>query len=383
MRVRRRAAFHVDASERVGEQLRVDGRLARTNIQTYDTGDGQRREYRPPEEVFSDSALSSLRSIPVTIHHPAGGMVRADNWRQLAVGHVADDVRRDDDGHHVRGSVWVSDADAQRRVSDRELTELSVGYWAQIDETPGTAPNGERYDAIQRGIEGNHLALLEPGRARGGPTVRLMLDSDGHAVMDPDPAEPRQDGKEDNMKFTLKVDGVDYIVEAESEAVAQAIAKERSELTARADAGERARDELQAKLDTANEKIKKLEGDLATATDPKTLQALASELTHVRGDATLVAGRDITCDGDALAIRRAALEARGDNLDGKSDDYITARFDTLVEAAKETGHRQQHAAARATPPRADDQRQQGPAAGPGAANTVPGVDLDRGLSLEG
>ena len=53
------------------------------------------------------------------------------------------------------------------------LKELSLGYNLTLDETPGEW-NGQHYDAIQRDIRINHLAL---GReARAGEQARLNID---------------------------------------------------------------------------------------------------------------------------------------------------------------------------------------------------------------
>lgn len=53
------------------------------------------------------------------------------------------------------------------------LRELSLGYSLDLDETPGVW-NGQPYDAIQRNIRINHLALVE--KARAGEQARLNID---------------------------------------------------------------------------------------------------------------------------------------------------------------------------------------------------------------
>ena len=52
--------------------------------------------------------------------------------------------------------------------------QLSNGYLADFDFTPGTSPEGEAYDATQSNIRGNHIALVEAGRC--GESCRI---SDG------------------------------------------------------------------------------------------------------------------------------------------------------------------------------------------------------------
>jgi hypothetical protein len=49
--------------------------------------------------------------------------------------------------------------------------ELSNGYASLIDFTPGETVNGQHYDAVQRQIRGNHVAVVDKGRA--GPMCRI------------------------------------------------------------------------------------------------------------------------------------------------------------------------------------------------------------------
>ena len=53
-----------------------------------------------------------------------------------------------------------------------KMRELSCGYNLRLDETPGVW-EGQPYDAIQRDIEINHLALVD--KARAGEQARLNL----------------------------------------------------------------------------------------------------------------------------------------------------------------------------------------------------------------
>lgn len=322
--------FRVDAKERVGNRLRVDGHFSRTGTQAY----GDQIEYRPPDEVFADTSLVTFRGMPVSIQHPVEGAVTPDNWRRLVtdgvvVGHVGDEIRKAADGVHVSGSVWLDDANAIRRVESGELVELSVGYFAALDETPGVTPAGERYDAVQRNIRGNHLAMLEPGQARGGPTVRMHLDSEGLMVFEAggDPPKERR-----TMKITLKIDGVSYTVEVPDDSpLAEAWAKHERSVTA-----------LQARADSAAEELAKAKKDeaeakaaLAAATSPEALAALSSARTQLLADAAKVAGGAVEDKGSELDVRRAALVARGVSLDGKDATYVAARFDAALDVANE------------------------------------------------
>jgi hypothetical protein len=49
------------------------------------------------------------------------------------------------------------------------------------DWTPGVTPDGQSYDAVQRQLRGNHLALVREGRM--GPDVAVLDHSTGHLTI--------------------------------------------------------------------------------------------------------------------------------------------------------------------------------------------------------
>jgi hypothetical protein len=164
--------------------LRADGLFGRAGIYEYREDNGTiRRELRPLEEVQSPEALASFADASVTLGHPrrADGEpedVTAENVRKYEVGTVSGAARAEDDG--AAGSVTVKDKTAIKKI-ENGTQELSPGYRIDLDEKPGADPRyaypgnpAGRYDAIQRKIRVNHLAIVE--RARGGSACRLRLD---------------------------------------------------------------------------------------------------------------------------------------------------------------------------------------------------------------
>lgn len=160
--------------------LRIPATPARVGIQIYRDADGtERREYRPPEEVFSDASLATFRHAVVTDLHPSqrGGSswVTPETWRSVAVGHVGEQIGHTDT--HVTCDVLLQDAAEIALVERGERRELSCGYVCDYDPTPGVTPEGEHYDGIQRNVRLNHVALLPPGAGRAGPSAALRLDA--------------------------------------------------------------------------------------------------------------------------------------------------------------------------------------------------------------
>jgi len=305
--------------------VRVDARPTRTGVLRYLKADGSAyHELRHPDEVFAPESLASLRGVPVTVDHPEH-MVSPETWKDVSVGHVADDVRQDNT--HVAASLVIAHGPTIADVLSQRLCELSCGYTCELDETPGEY-DGVRYDAIQRGIRYNHLATLEKGRARAGATAAIRLDGAAWRVED------------EGTTVKEKIDGIDYDVG--SDAWASALRKQATDATARAvDATKRA--------DTAEGTAKALTGELATtkkaldaATDPKAMAKAAAERADFVSKAKALAkARDVNWDDDlataekgapASELARTLLGKISPDLDytGLSDDAVMAALLTVV-----------------------------------------------------
>lgn len=150
--------------------------LTSVGIFEYANPDGSvRRELRVPSEVFDKESLASYRGKPVIMTHDAG-LVDKNNVHEASIGTILSDGYRD--GNDVRAKIVIHDTDEMKR---RGFKELSLGYNLDLDETPGVY-NGEHYDAIQRNIRINHLALVR--EARAGDQARLNIDAkDGETLI--------------------------------------------------------------------------------------------------------------------------------------------------------------------------------------------------------
>ena len=167
--------------------------LTSTGIFEYLNPDGSvRRELRLPEDVFDPESLASYKGKPIIITHDAG-MVTKDNVQKFQIGTILTEGYRS--GEDIRAEIVIHNTDAMK---DCGLKELSLGYSLDLDETPGVW-NGQRYDAIQRNIRINHLALVR--EARAGDQARLNIDGrdtentlKGGKVMKKTPKNARADG---------------------------------------------------------------------------------------------------------------------------------------------------------------------------------------------
>lgn len=139
-----------------------------TGIFEYQNPDGTtRRELRLPEEVFDSDSLGSYKGKPVILTHEAG-VVDKRNVDQEHIGTILSEGYQD--GENVRAEIIIHDTDIMKKSG---LRELSLGYSLDLDRTPGVW-KGQPYDAIQRNIRINHLALVD--KARAGEKARLNID---------------------------------------------------------------------------------------------------------------------------------------------------------------------------------------------------------------
>ncbi len=158
--------------------LSASVRAARSGIQIY-TGRqvgkpslDQVRVWRPEEEVFSKDSMATFGHRPLTFGHPKE-LVTSKTWRDQAVGNMDGDVARD--GEFIRVSVLIMDDATIGKVADG-TAELSAGYTCDLAWESGETPQGLKYDAIQRNIRVNHLAVVDT--ARGGPSLRIGDDDE-------------------------------------------------------------------------------------------------------------------------------------------------------------------------------------------------------------
>ncbi|HKJ95382.1 MAG TPA: DUF2213 domain-containing protein, partial [Gammaproteobacteria bacterium] len=122
---------------------------------------------RDPGELAQ--AAGTFNNIPLLSKHIP---VSADEpQKDYVVGATGSNAEFDDP--YLKNSLVVWDSSAIAGIESREQYELSCAYRYVPDMTPGTY-EGVPYDGVMRQIVGNHVALVEVGRA--GPDV-VVSDS--------------------------------------------------------------------------------------------------------------------------------------------------------------------------------------------------------------
>ncbi|GHU70652.1 hypothetical protein FACS1894184_16400 [Clostridia bacterium] len=143
--------------------------IARTGTYEYRADElgleGERmvKVHRTPEEVFNNTAIASFESKPVTLGHPFG-VVTPDNANAYIKGHVRNIKRGiDDEDDLLIADLVITDASLITQIKEG-LREVSCGYDCLYDD------NGSGY--MQTQIRGNHVAVVEQGRAGDRVAIR-------------------------------------------------------------------------------------------------------------------------------------------------------------------------------------------------------------------
>jgi uncharacterized protein len=303
--------------------LDAPARLARVGVQVYHKADGTPfRVLRTTEEVFAPEALAGYTLAPITDDHPAE-FVTADNAKSLMVGTVAQAERA---GDFVTANIRLTDKAAIDKLKLGKV-QLSAGYTATVTPAPegslwtDSSGKSHAYDAMQSNIRINHVALVDAGRA--GPEVRVVTDSEifvcadaVDAPVEVPPPTPRKTMEK------IVLDGATIEVEAAVKlAVESAFAK------------------IAGELDAVKSKLSSAEKQLDSANDPKRIADAVKARVALEAAASKFL-KDAVSDKSDREIRVAVLAALAPTVvcDNKSDEYVSAAFDTVTATAKPVDH---------------------------------------------
>jgi HK97 family phage prohead protease len=326
--------------------IRVKARLTRTGILEYRMADGTvRRELRLPEEVFNTDSLASLHGATVTDLDHHRGLLDASNWKDATLGY-AEEIRKD--GDFVVADLVVNDARAVAQIESGQLHDISCGYRCRLEFKPGEW-KGQRYDAIQRNIRYNHVAVLPRGLGRAGTDVSLRLDSKQAECVEFDAAE------EINMeKVFVKLDGknVEFGSEAHIKHLEDAHRVDTTKFETEKKAWETEKAELVTRCDKAEGKVRAFEkqteddkknaDEAKRAADAATAKAFRQRLKLVRSvtkaldidedDEEKMDALDGKSDRD-LMLDMIRMDARwkDEKFEGKSDDFVLGIYETVAK----------------------------------------------------
>jgi len=144
-------ALNTDGMQEKDGILTVPATVAKHMIQDYDG----LKVLKPAAEL--EAAARFADGIPITRDHPPAGIVTD---RAEVLGFLKDPTFENDE---LKGILNIADKDLAADVKDGKLTGLSIGFFCDLDRTEGTVGDA-KYDAIQKAIFLNHVAVVDAGR---------------------------------------------------------------------------------------------------------------------------------------------------------------------------------------------------------------------------
>lgn len=305
----------------------LKGRAVVTNIGVfpYQNADGSIRwELRHPDDVFDPESIASLDGKPLTNDHPSNG-VNPDSAKDLAVGAVHSP---DHDAYHVTAGITIHRREGIDAV-DGGKAGLSCGYDCDVVPEIGNY-QGRDYTHRQKNIRYNHVALVDEGRA--GDAARLRMDS----VFVHTTNSPKGETMKIRLDSGLEVDVAEPVgiafdaamaktkkAEKDVEDVKKALSEKEKELEAK----KSEMDKLTAECDGLKSQIEAWETKYASSgKDSAIAKAVSAKLALL--DSAVKAGAKVDATMSDRDIKAAVIAlTTTDSMEGKSDDYVGARFD--------------------------------------------------------
>jgi hypothetical protein len=328
--------------------LAVRAKAARTGVYQYagrevdpDNAHGLRdlatvNVLRDEKTVFDAAAAHSFIGKPITDDHPSEA-VNASNWKDHARGTIMG--AKWEEGGYLAFDLLLTDGAAIAKV-DAGKRELSNGYAAELEFGDFAAADGTNCQARQTSIVGNHIALVDRGRA--GPECRIS--DGGNELFQTCDAAPvilsNLDAPEEKPVKKIMIDGLQVDL-YDVAAVEVAIGKVQGQLTTAL--ADKATAETQVATLTTDKatleaKVTTLEKQVADAKlTPQQLRDAAAAFARTTDKAKAL-GVTVTDSMDEPAIMKAVVLAKvGDAAKDWNDAQVTASFETLTKDAKPTG----------------------------------------------
>ena len=284
------------------------------------------RVYRPEDKVRRPESLATFSHAPITLGHPAEPITK-DNWANLAKGEVSTEATWD--GNKIKLPLIFKDKDAIAAI-EGGTRELSAGYTCDLDLTAGVTEDGSEYDAIQRNIKINHLAIVPRGRA--GSKCRIGDDASKWGAT---PRPPESNKAKDTVMEMLTVvlgDQATQVAAADAPKIEKWKADQAKLL---ADAGTASvaaiasKDEEIGKLKAANAKL------TADAMTPEKLSKIVADRVALEASVMAIDADIETKNVSDADLRKAAVVAvHGDEMVADaSDAEINGMFKALAKTA--------------------------------------------------
>jgi len=269
---------------------------------------------RPVDVVTDTMSVTSFINRPITDDHPNNGVVNATNIRDLGRGMVLD-ASVTDSSNNVKATMLVMDAELIKKIEDGKR-ELSAGYSADLI----FSDDGKR--ATQSNIRGNHIAFVD--QARCGRECRIL----DHKTKLKDKLN-----SEGNNMAKMTINGIELEINDSAAPSVKMVVDSNEKLTSDLLDANKSVDTLQAKLDASIDEVKDLKSKVVTDAD---IAKKANVIVALQKDVSLVDKDFNFAEKSTEVVRREVVSkmVKDSDFKDKSDAYIEARFDAIIDSAK-------------------------------------------------
>lgn len=311
--------FHIDPQT---GYLRVkDVPITCSGVRKYSLDGKITNVAKVPDEIFSPVTVASANNKPITDDHPQA------NGHKLLVNrensHIYQKGWTGDNAHVANGKLYndliISDSNLIDEIRHGKQ-ELSIGFEYNLDPTKGNL-DGVDYDAKQRNIRINHVAVVQRGRAGHG--VSFTAD----AIEDLDDTNDEKKGNQMDFTSVPTKDGGNIRVAVED-------AYKLTKIIGDADDSQSQLDKLKAERDKLNKKIADLEDENTKSKKDAADSKKKADESKAEADSALEKNKELKSqlEGDAfeqriadtLTFRENAKKIVGDSYDftGKTEREV-------------------------------------------------------------
>lgn len=303
---------------------------------------------RTEQEVFSPKTIASFEGKPFTDDHPEQSeFVTTENYKQYVKGHVTNVRRGEGDfSDKLLADIIVYDKTVIEEIESGRKREISCGYGCDYDID-------ENGNILQINITGNHVALVNEGRA--GHNVRILDHNKNKKGVVKTMAKMKtkkqiiarlfpsftKDASPEEIEEV--VTAISEVQDEEAEVPTtqdEEPAAQESKLTADDDVLSKVLDGIQALKDEIgelkaanqqqNDPLKKLEQQLANEVASDSNEEVATDEDITEDDDDVTTDEDITEDDDEIAADEDVAE---DDDITEDDDIETSDEETTASAA--------------------------------------------------
>lgn len=247
--------------------VKYRGVIAKPGVLVYENPDGtKRREFLPPEELFANDSIESFKGLPITDEHPIEG-VSSMNYNQFTKGAIGNVY---EDKGVLIGEFTVYDPALNEKISSGEKVELSIGRRMALDLKSGVF-NNSPFDAVQRNIRANHLAITKQSRTGRDVRITERFDSIAFLLKENEMDEIKDPKLPLEVMYRADSDGKDYKV---PRAVSDDIAVKKAKLKEQDDTVK----EKDRALKKLNEELELLKENQSVSDEIKALTKKIDEL---------------------------------------------------------------------------------------------------------